>query len=81
MRATVEIVGIGKRRAGTSKRGNAYDLIPLSFTYPAVDTKGVCAVTVMCDGHEYDKSGVDVGEVREVILHEQNYRLVLDAIL
>lgn len=81
MRATVEIVGIGKRRAGTSKRGNAYDMIPLSFTYPARDTEGVCAVTVMCDGYEYDRSGVKVGDVREVIMHEQNYRLTLDAIM
>lgn len=81
MRATVEIVGIGKRRTGTSKKGNAYDFVPLYFTCPAKDTEGVCAVTVNCDGDEYVRSGVTVGDVREFIMHESNYRLVLDAIL
>lgn len=81
MRATVEIVGIGKRRTGTSKKGVAYDLIPLSIVWDDRNYNGKAAATVNCDGFEYDRSGVNVGEVREVIMHEANFRLQLDAIL
>lgn len=81
MRATVEIVGIGQRKAGTSKKGVAYDMIPLCIAWEDRNFKGRACANVMCDGHEYDRSGVQVGEIRDVVMHEANFRLQLDAIL
>lgn len=81
MRKTVEIVGIGKRKCGTSRKGNSYDMVPVSFLYHDKDTNGQCAATVNVDGEEYDRSGITVGEVRDFIMHEQNFSLRLDAIL
>lgn len=81
MRKTVEIVGIGKRKAGTSKKGNSYDFVPISVLYADKDVAGQVAITLDCDGEEFDRSGVRVGEMRDFVMHEQNFKMRLDCIL
>lgn len=82
MRKEITIVGIGNRREGISeKTGRKYGFTPISFTYEDVYTDGVSAQTVNVDDTAMPVVPLFVGEVREAVLHTQNYRMFVDAIL
>lgn len=84
MRTYITIVGVGERMTGTSKTsGRNYDFVPVSFTYddPYNSTRGQLAETVNVPGNMAEPAQLTPGDVLDVVMHKQNYRLVIDAIL
>lgn len=81
MKATINICGVGERRTGTSKAGNSYDFIPLSFTYADCHTEGLKAATVNVDMGCLPNGIPFVGQDVEAIMYEQGFRLHIAAIL
>lgn len=81
MRKTVNVVGIGKRRKGTSRPGNSYDFVPLAITYEDPSFGGVRACEVNCDTPEFEQRVIAVGDILEVFMHQQNFQMKLDGII
>lgn len=87
MRKIVTVVGVGKRKSGVSKSGNAYDFLPLALTFEdSQRVNGLRCCEVNADYAELASSwpdGVTPGDVVEVVMHEDYRRgcFVLDAIL
>lgn len=84
MRKHINIVGVGRRMAGTGKNsGNPYDFTPVSFTYEDSRTQGVKAAT--CNINQADMGGYApaVGETVEVVMREdfRTGKVYVDAIL
>ena len=81
MRKDIQIVGIGSRRTGTTKKGDPFDFIPVSITFEDARYSGHRAETVNMDGGDFDRCRPVVGEVYDAVMHEQNFKVYLDAIL
>lgn len=87
MRKIVNIVGVGKRKSGVSKSGNAYDFIPLCLTFEdpqRVTGQRCCEVNADFDElASAAPSGIAPGDCIEVVMHEDFRRggFVLDAVL
>ncbi len=82
MRQNVKIVGIGRRLAGTSKTGKAYDFLPVSFLYKDDFTTGYKAVTCNINGPIVDSAGpLAVNKDYDVVFHFMNNSCFVDAIL
>ena len=81
MRSNVRVVGIGKRRQGTSKMGRSYDFFPVSIEFADPDYAGFRAETVSVPGDMFLKSDIQVNDDLDMVMHEQNFRLQVDAIL
>lgn len=84
MRCNATIVGIGKRRTGTSKAGKNYDFVPVAITYQDpqdADFEGVKAETINVDFPTFNASDLAVGDTVDAVMHFQNYKLYLDAVL
>lgn len=84
MRCNVTIVGIGKRRSGTSKAGKNYDFVPVAINYQdpgEPEFKGCKAETLNVDFKTFNDSDLAVGDTVDAVMHYQNYRLYLDAVL
>lgn len=81
MRCNVRVVGIGQRRTGTGKNGRSYDFVPVSIEYMDPNFSGFKADTVNITGDMFVKADVQVNDDLDVVMHEQNFRLQVDAIL
>lgn len=84
MRTYITVCGVGQRMTGNAKTsGKAYDFVPMSFTYddPYGSTRGVLADTVNVPGPMFAAQPINPGDVLDVVMHKQNYRNVIDAIL
>lgn len=86
MRKIVTVVGIGKRRAGVSKSGNAYDFTPLSVSFEEKGYEGLRVAELNASTDELNvsfPSGVIPGDPVEVFMHEDFRRggWVLDGIV
>lgn len=84
MRTYINVVGVGNRMQGTSKsNGRNYDFVPVSFTYedPYGTTRGMLADTVNVPGAMFNAQPINPGDILDVVMHKQNYRNVIDAIL
>ena len=82
MKKNVMVIGMGLRRAGTSKKGNAYDFIPMTFSYTDKSFEGVRAFEVNVDSAELETvPGLCIGEEITVYCHEQNFQMRLDGIV
>lgn len=84
MRCNVKIVGIGKRRSGTSKAGRDYDFVPVSILFQDPEDhefKGERAETLNVTFRQFNDSDMALGDTLDVVMHWQNYALQLDAVL
>ena len=83
MRAFVNIVGVGQRKAGTGKTGNPYDFTPVAFTYPDRFIAGEKAATVNIGKDCLGEYEPHVGDTVEVVMHEdfKTGRVYVDAVL
>lgn len=84
MRCNVRVVGIGKRRSGTSKAGRDYDFVPLSINFVDPEDKefqGERAETINMTFKDFNQNDIQLGDGLDVVMHWQNYQLVLDAVL
>lgn len=84
MRATIQIVGMGDRMTGTSKKtGKAYDIQNVSFLYPDKFTIGMKAATTVMDGAEVEAlGGLRIGQEYDAVFHTgPNGAVYIDAII
>lgn len=69
----ITVVGVGTRRNGVSKSGNAYDFVPVYITYnPAPGDKiiGLAAADVLVDTDTYNRVLPHPGEEFTVCLNK-----------
>lgn len=82
MKINAKIVGIGQTRSGTAKNsGRPYSFTPVSFIYRDPDISGYAAVTVNVDSPVYNDHPVRPDDEVTMVVHNQNFRLYVDAIL
>lgn len=82
MRQNIKIVGLGRRLAGTSKTGKAYDFLRVSFLFKDDFTTGYKAVTANVNGPVIDSVGpLEVGKEYDTVFHFVNNSCFVDAIL
>lgn len=84
-RNTIQIVGLGDRMRGTSKKTNKpYDFQSVSFLYPDKFTVGMKAATAAVNGPEIDAipGGLIIGNEYDAVYHTgPNGSIYIDAIL
>lgn len=82
MRKTVQIMGVGSRKTGISKRTQKpYDFTEISIGYDSPDFFGQRCETVAVDASLLNGVALAPGEVIDIVCHEYNFKLVIDAIL
>ena len=82
MRIKAKIVGIGERKAGTSKKGRAYDFTPLHLVYPDKNTEGFAAAVTNVDQSILDAIPMPkVNDEVEMFCHFYNGSMTVDGIL
>lgn len=84
MRKYINIVGVGKRMAGTGKNsGKRYDFTPVSFTYEDPHTSGLKAASCNINQAELGDYTPAVGDTVEAVFREdfRSGRIYVDAIL
>ncbi len=84
MRNTIQIVGLGDRMKGTSKKtGKDYDFQSVSFLYPDKFTTGMKAATAAINGAELDAiGGLSIGMEYDAVYHTgPGNAIYIDAIL
>lgn len=77
MRKYVNVVGVGEKRV--SKKG--WEYIPVSFTYEDARIRGMKAAHVNIGTDVLQDYAPTVGDTMDVVLHESNFNLVIDAVL
>lgn len=77
MRKFVNVVGVGDER--TSKKGWKYT--PVAFTYEDKFIRGQKAATVNVGADILNGYVPQVGDTLELVMHEANFSLFVDAVL
>lgn len=83
MRNKIKVVGLGKRKAGTStKYGRDYDFIPVSFVMHDNHFEGVRAATANISGPDVDAiGGLSVNQEVDAFYHYANNQIFIDGLL
>lgn len=82
MRKTVQIMGVGQRKSGISKRnGKPYDFMEISIGYESPGFSGLRCEVVAVDAFVIGERVLAPGDVVDIILHQYNFRTIVDAIL
>lgn len=81
MRKIVEVIGVGKRKQGLSKKGRKYDFTELSIAYEDENTVGRMAETIPFDTAIIGDRVITPGEVLDIVFHRANFKTYVDAIL
>lgn len=82
MRTYVEVMGVGKRKAGIAKKsGSKYDFTEVSIAYEADGVTGRKCETVAIDVAVMGDRTLAPGEVLDVVMHQANFKTYVDAIL
>lgn len=83
MRNKIKVVGLGKRRAGTStKNGRDYDFIPVSFVMRDNQFEGVRAATANIAGSDVDSvGGLQINQEIDAFYHFNNNAIVIDGLV
>lgn len=83
MRTVANVVGVGQRKQGVSKNsGKAYDFQTVAITYCEGRIAGEAAASPLMNGADLDAiGGVRVGDHLDIVAHEYNGKLVIDAVL
>lgn len=83
MRKTIKVVGLGKRRAGTSqKNGRDYDFLPVAFVIHDDQFEGVRAATANVAGSDVDSvGGLKVNQEIDAFYHFANNQIVIDGLV
>lgn len=83
MRNKIKVVGLGKRRAGTStKNGRDYDFIPVAFVMHDQQFEGVRAATANISGPDVDTvGGLKLNQEIDCFYHFNNNQIVIDGLV
>ena len=81
MRTTITVVGVGQRKAGTSKKTNrAYDMTEFSVEYEHQQFKGVKAETIAIPAETIGTRNIVPGDVLEVEMFQMNFKTYIGCI-
>lgn len=81
MRKYVEVIGVGKRKNGVSKKGQKYDFTEVAIAYDADGFNGRKCETVAIDAATIGDRVIAPGEVLDLVFHQANFKTYVDAIL
>ena len=82
MRTKAKVVGIGERKAGTSKKGRKYDFTPFHLIYPDKNTEGWAVACTNVDQSILDAIPMPkVNDEIEISCHFYNGSMTVDGIL
>ena len=82
MRTKAKVVGIGERKAGTSKKGRNYDFTPFHLIYEDKNTEGFAAAVSNVDQSILDAIPMpEVNDNIEIFFHFYNGSMTIDGIL
>lgn len=82
MRKTVQIMGIGQRKSGTSKKtGKPYDFLEISIGYDSPGFTGLRCETICISSSLIGATELVPGEFVDIVSHEYNFKTYIDAIL
>ena len=81
MRKEVQVMGVGSRKTGLSKKGQKYDFTEVSISYPDEKFKGFKAETVNFDAAIVGERVIAPGDILDVVMHQANFKTYIDAIL
>lgn len=81
MRKNVRIVGIGKRRAGTSAAGNSYDFTPVSLLFKDDQMSGMKAETTNISAEVLPFDLLAIDQEYDMVMHYANFKLYVDAVI
>jgi len=81
MKRTIQVVGIGQRKAGIAKRsGEKYDFTEVSIVFDDSKFKGQKAETIAIDQEIIDEHPLTPGSVYEAELYTMNFKTRLACI-
>lgn len=82
MRIKAKVVGIGERKAGTSKKGRKYDFTPFHLVYPDKNTEGYAVANTNVDQSILDAIPLPkINDEVEIFYHFYNGNMTVDGIL
>ena len=82
MRITVQILGVGQRKSGNSKKtGKSYDFQEISIGYNSSDYSGLRCETTCIDSNLIGEHQFVPGDVVDIVSHQFNFKTYVDAIL
>lgn len=81
MRKEVQVIGVGARKSGISKKGTKYDFTEVAIAYPADNFTGMKCETVAIDAQIIGERKLAPGEVLDIVMHSANFKTYVDAIL
>ena len=82
MRHTVQILGVGQRKAGNAKKtGKPYDFQEISIGYDSPGFSGMRCETIAIDSGLIGDRQLVPGEVVDIVSHQFNFKTYIDAIL
>lgn len=82
MRKQVQILGVGSRKTGVSKRkGNAYDFLEVAIGYDCPGFSGLKCEVVGIDTDMLGGRPVAPGDTLDLIFHQANFKTYVDAVL
>ena len=82
MRNLVQVLGVGQRKSGISKRTRQpYDFTEVSFGFPDPGFDGLRCETVSVDSVLLGDRSLAAGETVDAVYHQYNFKTYIDAIL
>ena len=82
MRATIKVVGLGNRKAGVSKKGRAFDFVPVAFVMHDQQFQGFSAHTCNVAGSDIESvGGLKVNDEIDAFYHFENFAVVIDGLV
>lgn len=82
MRKIVQVVGVGQRKSGLSRRtGKKYDFTEVSISYEDDEFVGLKCETVPFDAPIIGDRVLAPGDTLDCIMHQSNFKTYVDAIL
>lgn len=81
MRKIVEVIGVGNRKHGLSKKGNKYDFTEFAISYENEGFVGRKAETVAIDAVTLGDRVIAPGDCLDLVFHLVNFKTYVDAIL
>ena len=80
MRTTIEVIGVGQRKAGISKANRPYDMTDISFKYPHQQFQGEKAETVGFPADVIGNRKIAVGDILDVEMFQMKYKTYIGCI-
>lgn len=81
MRTTIEIIGVGQRKSGISKKTNrAYDMTEYSIKYDHQHFAGAKAETIAIPAETIAGRHIAVGDILDVEMFQMNFKTYIGCI-